>query len=96
MTNEITALSRPSTPPRRVSDAFEMPGSPHLRVLRDEPMSRHTTWRIGGPADFLVRAATPDDLIAAMRWARAERLPVHVIGGGSNLLVGDGGIRGSS
>jgi UDP-N-acetylmuramate dehydrogenase len=63
-------------------------------VLRDVPMRLHTTWRIGGPADFLVRAATPEDLIAAVGWGRHEGLPVTVIGGGSNLLVGDRGIRG--
>ena len=57
-------------------------------------MSLHTTWRIGGPADFLVRAPTPDDLRAAVAWAGAEGLPITVIGGGSNLLVGDRGIRG--
>lgn len=57
-------------------------------------MRLHTTWRIGGPADFLVRAATPDDLIAAVAWGRREGLPVTVLGGGSNLLVGDRGIRG--
>lgn len=57
-------------------------------------MSLHTTWRIGGPADFLVRAPAPDDLIAAVAWGRAEGMPVTVMGGGSNLLVGDGGIRG--
>jgi UDP-N-acetylmuramate dehydrogenase len=57
-------------------------------------MRLHTTWRIGGPADYLVRAATPDDLIAAAAWGRREGLPLTVIGGGSNLLVGDRGIRG--
>jgi UDP-N-acetylmuramate dehydrogenase len=57
-------------------------------------MRLHTTWRIGGPADFLVRAATPDDLVAAVVWGRQEGLPVTVIGGGSNLLVDDEGIRG--
>jgi UDP-N-acetylmuramate dehydrogenase len=57
-------------------------------------MSLHTTWRVGGPADFLVRAPTPDDLRAAVAWGAAEGLPVTVLGGGSNLLVGDGGIRG--
>jgi UDP-N-acetylmuramate dehydrogenase len=57
-------------------------------------MRLHTTWRIGGPADLLVRAATPDDLVAAVAWGRQEGKPVTVIGGGSNLLVGDDGIRG--
>ncbi|HEY8447809.1 MAG TPA: UDP-N-acetylmuramate dehydrogenase [Thermomicrobiales bacterium] len=71
-----------------------IPGHPHLKILENSPMSLHTTWRIGGPADFLVRAPTRDDLIAAVAWAQDEGLPVTVIGGGSNLLVGDRGIRG--
>jgi len=57
-------------------------------------MSLHTTWRVGGPADYLVRAATPDVFGRALVWAAGERLPVTVIGGGSNLLVGDAGVRG--
>jgi UDP-N-acetylmuramate--alanine ligase len=76
------------------ADAITIPGAPGLKVLRGAPMRLHTTWRIGGPADFLVRAATPDDLIAAVSWAKQEGLPVTVIGGGSNLLVDDEGIRG--
>jgi UDP-N-acetylmuramate dehydrogenase len=71
-----------------------IPDRPRLKVLRDSPMSLHTTWRIGGPADLLVRAPEPDDLVAVARWANREGLPLTVIGGGSNLLVGDRGIRG--
>jgi UDP-N-acetylmuramate dehydrogenase len=72
----------------------EIPGHPHLKVMQQSPMSLHTTWRIGGPADLLVRVPTPDDFVAAVRWANAEGLPVTVVGGGSNLLVREGGIRG--
>jgi UDP-N-acetylmuramate dehydrogenase len=71
-----------------------IPDALHLKVLTSSPMSLHTTWRIGGPADYLVRASTPEDLMAAARWAMSEGLPLTVIGGGSNLLVGDGGVRG--
>lgn len=71
-----------------------IPDRPNLKVLRDSPMSLHTTWRVGGPADFLIRVPAPDDLLAAVAWARDEGLALTVIGGGSNLLVGDGGIRG--
>src|SRR4051812_21918741 len=67
---------------------------PNLRVQRDSPMSLHTTWRIGGPADFLIRAPSPEDVVAAVRWGHSEQLPITVIGGGSNLLVGDRGVRG--
>jgi UDP-N-acetylmuramate dehydrogenase len=75
-------------------DTITIPHHPTLKVLRDAPMRLHTTWRIGGPADFLVRTATPDDLLAAVAWGRDEGMSVTVIGGGSNLLVDDAGIRG--
>ncbi len=71
-----------------------VPGASHLKAQRDAPMSLATTMRIGGPADFLIRTPAPDDLAAVARWARDEGMPLTVIGGGSNLLVGDDGIRG--
>lgn len=83
--------------PRRLAadaEAITIPERPNLKVMRDAPMRLSTTWRIGGPADFLVRAAMPDDLLAAIAWGRAQGMPVTVLGGGSNLLVADGGIRG--
>lgn len=64
-------------------------------VLTSEPMSRHTTWRIGGPADLFVQPQDRDDLLVALRMLRQAKLPWQVIGKGSNLLVGDGGIRGA-
>ncbi|MBA2277502.1 MAG: UDP-N-acetylmuramate--L-alanine ligase [Chloroflexia bacterium] len=71
-----------------------IPEAPHLKIMEQAAMSLATTMRVGGPADLLVRASTPDDLAAAVRWGAEEGLPITVIGGGSNLLVGDGGIRG--
>jgi len=59
-----------------------------------EPMARHTTFRIGGPADLFVQPTDGDDLTAAVAFAHAKGLPIRVIGNGSNLLVGDRGIRG--
>ena len=73
---------------------LHVPGFPQIAIVQNAPMSRVTTWRIGGPADFLARVATPEQLAAAVRWGRAAELPVHVIGGGSNLLVSDEGLRG--
>ena len=64
------------------------------RVRFAEPLSRHTSFRIGGPADVLVQPASPEELAAVVRAAAAARLPLTVLGAGSNLLVGDGGIRG--
>ena len=86
----------PPPRPRRAASTGDMaiPERPQLKVQANAPMRLHTTWRIGGPADLLVRAATPEDLIAAVAWGREQGLPVTVIGGGSNLLVADEGIRG--
>mgnify|MGYP000038292622 CR=1 FL=1 len=64
------------------------------RVKRDEPMMRHTSFRIGGPADLLICPETREQLLYAYRTAREYDLPVFLMGNGSNLLVGDAGIRG--
>ncbi len=58
-----------------------------------EPMSRHTTWRVGGPAEWYFRPAGRDDLVAFLV-RLPESVPVTFVGLGSNLLVRDGGIRG--
>jgi UDP-N-acetylmuramate dehydrogenase len=63
-------------------------------VAFDEPLARHTSWRVGGPADAFVSPADEDDLCAVMRFASAHALPVTLLGAGSNLLVLDGGVRG--
>lgn len=62
-------------------------------VLRQEPMSGHTTFRVGGPADMLVRPRT-EQLAPVIRLCQRYGESYCVIGNGSNLLVGDGGIRG--
>ena len=63
-------------------------------VHADEPMARHTTFGIGGPTDFYAIATTGAQLRELTRTARAAAVPVFVLGSGSNLVVGDGGIRG--
>jgi UDP-N-acetylmuramate dehydrogenase len=63
-------------------------------IAWDEPMSVHTTFRIGGPADALVRPEDEDSLLRLVAAAREEGIPLFVLGGGANLLVGDKGIRG--
>lgn len=59
-----------------------------------EPMSRHTTLKIGGPADAYIEARDTEMLVALVRWCLGESIPMTTVGGGSNLLVLDGGIRG--
>ncbi len=64
------------------------------RVLRDEPMSKHTSWHVGGPADLWFTPQDVEDLSTFLRTLPAE-VPVTWVGLGSNLLVRDGGIRGA-
>ncbi|HEV3244638.1 MAG TPA: UDP-N-acetylmuramate--L-alanine ligase [Chthoniobacterales bacterium] len=59
-----------------------------------EPLSKHTTLRVGGPAQFWVEPRSENALAELIRFCRRENLPLFVIGRGSNLLVRDGGIRG--
>ena len=63
-------------------------------VKKGEPMRKHTSLHIGGPAQFYVRVTTERDLIGAVAVAREHELPVFVLGGGTNLLVADAGISG--
>ncbi len=66
----------------------------HGRVRRDEPLAPLTTFKVGGPADALVETRSSDEIVAAVRLAAAHHVPITVLGGGSNVLIGDGGIRG--
>ncbi|MEE0116241.1 MAG: UDP-N-acetylmuramate dehydrogenase [Lachnospiraceae bacterium] len=63
------------------------------RIRQNEPMKNHTTFRVGGPADIFLTPSA-EELPAVLSVCREEQMPVMVIGNGSNLLVGDQGIRG--
>jgi UDP-N-acetylenolpyruvoylglucosamine reductase len=63
-------------------------------VEADYPLSRLTTVRTGGPADFFARPASEGELVELLAWAEEQDLPVGVVGSGSNLLVADDGFRG--
>ena len=69
-------------------------GEPDLVARLYEPMRKHTTLLVGGPAQFWVEPSTFDGLVAIVRHCRETCLPFRVIGRGSNLLVRDGGISG--
>jgi UDP-N-acetylmuramate dehydrogenase len=60
----------------------------------DEPLKRYTAWKIGGPADALLEPRTVEGLISATETAREHDVPVTILGGGTNVLVRDGGVRG--
>lgn len=65
-----------------------------IAVAVDVPLAPLTTFRIGGPADFLVRVRTADELERSVKAAKALDLPWFLLGHGANILVGDGGFRG--
>ena len=65
-----------------------------FNALVNEPMSAHTTLKLGGPADYMVFPGSEEEIAELYAEARANDVPVTVIGHGSNLLVLDGGIRG--
>lgn len=64
------------------------------KIKVDEPMKKHISFKVGGPADFLVKPETEEELIQVIKLLKEENIPFLVIGNGSNLLVKDGGIRG--
>jgi len=64
------------------------------RAAFDAPLAPYTWWRIGGPADALISIESSADTAFVLRLASRRRLPWFVLGLGSNILVGDGGIRG--
>lgn len=63
-------------------------------VRPDEPLAPWTSVRVGGPAELWVKPATVDALVAVLRMAAEEQVPIAVIGGGANTLVGDLGVAG--
>ena len=67
-----------------------------MHVLHDAPLAPLTTFRLGGPADRLVTATTDDEVIAAVREADDAGTPLLLIGGGSNLVIGDKGFAGTA
>jgi UDP-N-acetylmuramate dehydrogenase len=64
------------------------------RVRFDEPLAPYTSWKIGGPADAFVTAQDEAELAQLMRFCLQRRMFWWTLGGGSNVLIGDGGVRG--
>jgi len=68
--------------------------APTAVIEREAPLARFTTMRVGGPADVLASVSSTRDAEVLVGVARAHRVPVTVLGGGSNVLVSDAGVRG--
>jgi UDP-N-acetylmuramate dehydrogenase len=64
------------------------------RARRDVSLASYTTFRVGGSSDWFLETRTGDEIVAALRIAHSSRTPVTILGGGSNVLISDHGIRG--
>ncbi len=63
-------------------------------IITNEPMSKHTSFRIGGPAEIFVKPLNKEELREVLNWAKTNKLPVFVIGNGTNIIVSDDGVEG--
>ncbi len=64
------------------------------KILKNEPMKKHTSFKIGGNADILVSASTIEEVRNVVNFATKNDIPIYIMGNGSNILVKDEGIRG--
>jgi UDP-N-acetylmuramate dehydrogenase len=75
--------------------AAELKGIAGLTLKLAEPLARHTSMKIGGPADYFVEVDGIDALAKALALLRAHKVPVYLLGNGSNVLISDRGVRGA-
>lgn len=64
------------------------------KIFKDEPMKKHTTFRVGGPADYFITPSEEEEVRKIVLLCEHMKVPYYLIGNGSNLLVADGGVRG--
>jgi UDP-N-acetylenolpyruvoylglucosamine reductase len=94
MTPTADILEKPVRAEGNIAGELAELVSPATVIRRDEPLAKHTTLRVGGPADVYVEPASEENLAAILKFCGARGVPFFLIGRGSNLLVRDGGFRG--
>jgi UDP-N-acetylmuramate--alanine ligase len=94
MTPTADILESPMRFGKNIADELAACVSRATMIRRDEPMAKHTTMRIGGPADIYVEPASEADLANVLKFCSDHDIPFFILGRGSNLLVRDGGMRG--
>ena len=65
-----------------------------MKIEKNIALKKYTTFKIGGPAEYFAKVKTVEDLAEALKWAKENNQPVKVLGGGSNMLVSDQGLKG--
>jgi UDP-N-acetylenolpyruvoylglucosamine reductase len=94
MTPTANILDTPMPTEAHIADELAARVSRATMIRRDEPMAKHTTMRIGGPADVYVEPSSEADLANILKFCAERDVPFFILGRGSNLLVRDGGFRG--
>src|ERR1035441_4576514 len=94
MTLTDSILERPMKAGTHIADELAEHVSRATMIRHNESLAKHTTLRVGGPADVYVEPASEDDLAGVLKFCGERNLPFFVIGRGSNLLGRDGGFRG--
>jgi len=95
MTPATSILEKPMRSADQIAgELAEHVVSPAAVIRCNEPLAKHTTLRVGGPADVYAEPASEEDLAGIMKFCNGHDVPFFVIGRGSNLLVRDGGFRG--
>jgi UDP-N-acetylenolpyruvoylglucosamine reductase len=94
MTPTADILENPMRNGKNIADELAERVSRATVIRRDEPLSKHTTLRVGGPADFYIEPANEDDLANVVKFCGGHEIKFFILGRGSNLLVRDGGFRG--
>jgi UDP-N-acetylenolpyruvoylglucosamine reductase len=94
MTPPTDILGNPMQAKENIADELVRRVSPATVIRCDEPLAKHTTLRVGGPADVYVEPASEEDLAEVVKFCAGRSVPFFVMGRGSNLLVRDGGFRG--
>jgi UDP-N-acetylmuramate dehydrogenase len=65
-----------------------------VEIAQEVSLAPYTTMKVGGPADYFAAVATTEQMLKVARWARSAGIPYYILGGGSNILIADAGIRG--
>jgi UDP-N-acetylenolpyruvoylglucosamine reductase len=94
MTTSSETLDNPMTIERNIADDLVARVFCETVIRRGEPLAKHTTLRVGGPADVYIEPADEKDLANAVKFCRENEIKFFILGRGSNLLVRDGGFRG--
>src|SRR5471032_3059448 len=94
MTPTADILENPMRIEKNIADEIAGRVSRATVIRRDEPLAKHTTLRVGGPADFYVEPADGNNLANVVKFCGEREINFFILGRGSNLLVRDGGFRG--